>query len=417
MRDEDDTHVVVRDVRSGEVVSTLPTGAVRQAALDRSGRILVSVSVDGDVYLWDLRSSAPGERVRTVADAWVAYPDLAGERLLVCGEVESEIVDLRGKAAPIRLAGIYTSLTQGFDARTPPQWAPDGTSIAALADSWATPALWSAVSGERLTTFVGHTDRVTSIAFHPDGTRIVTASEDETVRLWDVETGRQLLCLRDENGWGAFALFSPDGSRLVSDHGTLRQRSAAPTSAQAASARALLDELDRAREEVPDLIETLAPSAWRTLVPPDLPRTARLARAIAISEYDADRRATMLAAVESLEDPAVDSASVDVALRLTTAESERFPNSVSLRRAQGMALYRAGRCAQAALALESVRDDDKAGLAFLAMAYSRLGSRAEALATLERLREATLRLHSESHPVQLLVEAQAVFAEAFPDEH
>ncbi len=38
---------------------------------------------------------------------------------------------------------------------------------------------------------VGHMGEVTSVAFSPDGKRIVTGSADQTARVWDVETGQQ----------------------------------------------------------------------------------------------------------------------------------------------------------------------------------------------------------------------------------
>ncbi|KAG8921823.1 hypothetical protein FRC01_014874 [Tulasnella sp. 417] len=38
----------------------------------------------------------------------------------------------------------------------------------------------------------GHTDSVDSIAFSPDGTRLASGSEDNTVCLWDVEKGEQI---------------------------------------------------------------------------------------------------------------------------------------------------------------------------------------------------------------------------------
>jgi hypothetical protein len=62
---------------------------------------------------------------------------------------------------------------------------------------------------------VGHTDLVTSAAFRPDGSRIVTASWDKTARIWDAATATEIAVLRGHESWVDSAAFSPDGSRIV----------------------------------------------------------------------------------------------------------------------------------------------------------------------------------------------------------
>ncbi|MCX6101269.1 MAG: hypothetical protein NTV92_07595 [Candidatus Bipolaricaulota bacterium] len=61
----------------------------------------------------------------------------------------------------------------------------------------------------------GHLGAVYSIAWSPDGTRIATASSDGTARIWDAQTGNQLLILEQgtESRWGI--AWSPDGTRVV----------------------------------------------------------------------------------------------------------------------------------------------------------------------------------------------------------
>jgi WD40 repeat protein len=69
----------------------------------------------------------------------------------------------------------------------------------------------------------GHEKSVKSAAFSPDGRRIVTASQDKTARLWDVETGKPISILQSPNVV-LDAKFSPDGTRVVttSEDGTAR---------------------------------------------------------------------------------------------------------------------------------------------------------------------------------------------------
>src|SRR5207344_1921737 len=56
---------------------------------------------------------------------------------------------------------------------------------------------------------------VFSAAFSPDGTRVVTASNDNTARVWDVVTGAQLSPPLQHQGVVASAAFSSDGIRVV----------------------------------------------------------------------------------------------------------------------------------------------------------------------------------------------------------
>ena len=59
------------------------------------------------------------------------------------------------------------------------------------------------------------TTPVTSAAFSPDGSRIVTASWDNTARIWDAATAKEIAVLRGHDYCVSSAAFSPDGSRIV----------------------------------------------------------------------------------------------------------------------------------------------------------------------------------------------------------
>src|SRR5262249_43627994 len=72
--------------------------------------------------------------------------------------------------------------------------------------------------------FRGHSDVITDRAFSPDGSRVVTASGDETARIWDAETGATVVELKGHANIVRTAAFSSDGSRIVtvSSDGTAR---------------------------------------------------------------------------------------------------------------------------------------------------------------------------------------------------
>jgi WD40 repeat protein len=46
----------------------------------------------------------------------------------------------------------------------------------------------------------GHQDAVTTVVFSHDGQRLLSGSEDKTLRLWDMQTERELVCLRGHEG-------------------------------------------------------------------------------------------------------------------------------------------------------------------------------------------------------------------------
>jgi WD40 repeat protein len=76
----------------------------------------------------------------------------------------------------------------------------------------------------------GHTSRLETASFSPDGSRVVTSSQDHTARVWDARTGAELLTLKGHTNIVTSASFSADGSRIVtaSSDGTVRVWDATP---------------------------------------------------------------------------------------------------------------------------------------------------------------------------------------------
>ena len=73
----------------------------------------------------------------------------------------------------------------------------------------------SRADGWMLVDQVGHYDLIKDMALSPDGHRLVTASEDQTARVWDTATGACLAVLRDHKDAVVSTAFSPDGNTIV----------------------------------------------------------------------------------------------------------------------------------------------------------------------------------------------------------
>ena len=94
-------------------------------------------------------------------------------------------------------------------------YSPDGSRIAS-GSSDNTLKIWDANSGKELATFSGHTDDVWAVAYSPDGSRIVSGSSDKTLKIWDASSGKELATFSGHTDSVLAVAYSPDGSRIVS---------------------------------------------------------------------------------------------------------------------------------------------------------------------------------------------------------
>ena len=119
--------------------------------------------------------------------------------------------------------------------------------------------VWDAATGQPVgQPLTGHTDPVTSVAFSPDGKRIVSGSWDKTVRVWDAATGQPVGApLTGHTDWVTAVAFSPEGKRIVSGScdKTLRLWPTYPDPASAMCAK---------------LTTNMSHKQWRDWVSPDI---------------------------------------------------------------------------------------------------------------------------------------------------
>ena len=166
--------------------------AVTSVAFSPDGARLLSGSSDNTLKLWD---AASGQLIRSWAAQRLSVTAVAfspdGRYLLSAGSDPSGRMDNSVKlwdaqsGQLVRVFGAYATYT------------PEGTK-------------WHGSVQD------GHTDSVTSVAFSPDGTRLVSGSDDKTVKHWDVSSGKLIRTLEGHSASVKSVTFSPDGSRVLS---------------------------------------------------------------------------------------------------------------------------------------------------------------------------------------------------------
>jgi hypothetical protein len=204
-------------------------GAVHGVCFAPDGRTALTAGEDHSVRQWDVQTGREVRRFEGHTGAVLSLAFSADGRRALSGGKDNlvRLWDVATGKELRQLAGHTNKVTSvGFS--------PDGRRAASssgrtvrnenLVPVDSAVRLWDVETGRELRRLVGHTDAVACVAFSPVGRRLLSGGADNSLRLWDVESGRELLRLQGHSAWVFSVAFSPDGRRAVSGgaDGTVR---------------------------------------------------------------------------------------------------------------------------------------------------------------------------------------------------
>ena len=213
-----DDIVEVWDLASGQLLNTLEgnIGIVYLVAVTLDNTKVVSGSDRGPIRVWDLAS---GQLLNTLEGhiGTVSSLALAPDNIRVAaGGVDDKTLmlwDIRSSQLRSNTSDLnaeryrFKSIVVTFD----------NTRIITGSDNKV--MIWDIQTGKLLNTLHGHIKDVTSVAVTPDNLKIITGSNDGTVKIWDMHTGKLLSTLKGHTAGVKFVEFvavTPDNTKVVS---------------------------------------------------------------------------------------------------------------------------------------------------------------------------------------------------------
>ena len=185
------------------------TGAVQSVRYSKAGDLLVSASRDNSVKVWDVEA---GQSLKTFRGHFgeVRAVDISSDtKTVVSGSKDGRAIAWNiADYQEIRVLN-GRQLTGHSNAILSASFSSDGTEVVTASQD-QTSRIWKTSSGELLQTLAeGHQFLASDGIFIHDGKILITSAADDSVRFWDVASGAERFSL-NEIGWSATIAVSPD---------------------------------------------------------------------------------------------------------------------------------------------------------------------------------------------------------------
>ncbi|OKH13677.1 hypothetical protein NIES592_13810 [Fischerella major NIES-592] len=167
----------------------------RQISLKTIAPIVVAlVAIAAGLYLFKLQPSSKTDTTAGSDSKTLVPPELWRDT-----QLQTPLAQASGRSEWVSSLAIST----------------DGKTLISGSDD-KTIKIWNLETGKLQNTLSGHNAAVNSVAISPDGKQIVSGSDDKTIKLWDLSSGKELHSFADNSGEIKFVDFSADGKTLIS---------------------------------------------------------------------------------------------------------------------------------------------------------------------------------------------------------
>ncbi|PWU08941.1 MAG: hypothetical protein C5B47_03990 [Verrucomicrobia bacterium] len=200
------------DIETRKTVWVCPrqNNGVSAIQFSPDGHHFASATREAFISVWDIDTGAFEKLINYEDSAAIRYIAYSGDgSLLAAGSDDGRITIFNVSDKKILSSfAAHSQKVQGI------VFSPDGTLLASAGDDVGGLKLWRTKDWTLLRALAGHRSGVYQISFSPDGRFLLSTSDDKTARLWEINSGQQVLNIRhDSPVWTGD--FSPDGNFIA----------------------------------------------------------------------------------------------------------------------------------------------------------------------------------------------------------